>query len=961
MVKGSEIGEMEPIERREVPDDISDRPLVFQNLDCTYSMKLCDGVPSKKAVIKVYGVTENGNSVLLHVHGFLPYFYIGMQDIKLSPAQCDQFMDDLNEKYELQKVLTTLEMQGKPILKVEQMQKTSIWGYQTPGVNNNFLKITCAAPTLIPTCKNLLKNGTQISSFGDSTYQFQTYESNLPYTLRFMIDKGICGGSWMELSSKMFSIRREKTTHCQIEADCHYSSIISHPSEGEWLKIAPIRILSFDIECASRPNVFPEPEFDPVIQIALCVTLQGEEEPFYKAVLTLKSCAPIAGAHVLSFEEEGDMMKAFGELIIRLDPDVFTGYNIMNFDWPYLMERCNTLKGSALDFFKISREIGGIARIKDARFSSKAYGTRESKEVTVEGRIQFDIFQIIQREYKLRSYSLNSVSAHFLKQQKEDVHYSIITDLQNGDAETRRRLAVYCLKDAILPLKLLNKLLLFINYTEMARVTGVPIEYLLSRGQQIKVVSQLYRKANAKNFIIPVLEKEESSETYEGATVFDPIKGYYKNPIATLDFSSLYPSIMMAHNLCYTTLLSSDDVKQFDKEDVTKTPTGDYFIKKSKRPGLLPEILKELLDARKVAKKDMKAATDPLRKAVLNGRQLALKISANSVYGFTGATVGQLPCLAISSSVTSFGRDMIDETKKIVEREYSKAKGFKEDVVVIYGDTDSVMVNFKVDSVEEAMRLGKEAAAMVTKHFVNPINLEFEKVYFPYLLMNKKRYAGLYWTEPDKWSKMDCKGIETVRRDTCELVKNVVETCLDYILIKRNEDDAIDYVKGMISDLLCNKIDLSQLVITKSLSKPFTGKNAYASKLAHVELAKRMQKRDPGSAPQMGDRVAYIITKGAKNAKAYEKAEDPMYVLEFNIPIDTQYYLNNQLKLPLERLFEPIVGDVRKILEGDHTRSIKVASSSLGIMKFAVKSKKCLGCRVPLKKTGILLNLFLLE
>lgn len=179
--------------------------------------------------------------------------------------------------------------------------------------------------------------------------------------------------------------------------------------------------------------------------------------------------------------------------------------------------------------------------------------------------------------------------------------------------------------------------------------------------------------------------------------------------------------------------------------------------------GLLPQILEELLSARKRAKADMKKATDPFVKAVQNGRQLALKVSANSVYGFTGATVGQLPCLAISGSVTAYGRQMIDTTKSAVEAKYTIANGYPADAIVVYGDTDSVMVKFGVKSVKEAMDLGLEAATAVTSLFPNPVKLEFEKVYFPYLLMNKKRYAGLYWTNPTKWDKLDAKGIETVR------------------------------------------------------------------------------------------------------------------------------------------------------------------------------------------------------
>jgi DNA polymerase delta subunit 1 len=188
----------------------------------------------------------------------------------------------------------------------------------------------------------------------------------------------------------------------------------------------------------------------------------------------------------------------------------------------------------------------------------------------------------------------------------------------------------------------MDKLMCFVNYTEMARVTGVPFNYLLSRGQQVKVVSQLYRSAGEAQYVIPALKVEGSDEQYEGATVIEPTKGYYDVPIATLDFASLYPSIMQAHNLCYTTLLDKatiDRLAMVEGEDYVHTPNNgvwsrvvladetDYFATVKRRKGLLPSVLENLLAARKRAKQDLKVEKDPFKRAVLDGRQLALKVS----------------------------------------------------------------------------------------------------------------------------------------------------------------------------------------------------------------------------------------------------------------------------------------------------------------------------------------------
>ena len=175
-------------------------------------------------------------------------------------------------------------------------------------------------------------------------------------------------------------------------------------------------------------------------------------------------------------------------------------------------------------------------------------------------------------------------------------------------------------------------------------------------------------------------------QSYTGAVVIDPIKGFYEVPIATLDFASLYPSIMQAHNLCYSTLVTKSTIERLHlpPEAYVQTPNGHCFVQSGVRKGLLPEILDSLLAQRAKAKADLKNETDPFRKAVLDGRQLALKISANSVYGFTGATVGKLPCLEISAAVTAFGREMLHKTRDLVQEHYTVANGYPADAIVVY-------------------------------------------------------------------------------------------------------------------------------------------------------------------------------------------------------------------------------------------------------------------------------------
>lgn len=437
----------------------------------------------------------------------------------------------------------------------------------------------------------------------------------------------------------------------------------------------------------------------------------------------------------------------------------------------------------------------------------------------------------------------------------------------------------------------------------------------------------------------------DNESTFEGAFVMDPIRGFYENPIAVLDFCSLYPSIMISKNLCYTTLLPKNtNTEEFNKDQgandaVTVTPTGDKFVKKEIKEGLLPRILESLLSNRKETKKKLKNTKEEWLRKSLDGRQLALKICANSIYGFTGAQVGQLPCLEISQSTTAFGREMISKTKKLIESRFSKAHGFTHDVTVIYGDTDSVMLNFNESCIKLVFDLAVKIADFVSDTFEKPVALEFEKVYSPYLLMNKKRYAGLIYTNPSAPDKIDTKGIETVRRDNCELVKIIIDKCLKLILNDKNVSAAANFVKQKVEELYCDKIDMSQLVISKTYTK-----SNYAVKTAHVELAEKLKSR--GIKVRIGDRIPYVIINADKNTKIYDKSEDPLYVLENKLSIDIDYYIEHQLSKPVKRLFEPIMDNVGELLKSKKVAKTETVSGPMN--KFIKVAETCLGC----KKTG---------
>jgi DNA polymerase delta subunit 1 len=450
----------------------------------------------------------------------------------------------------------------------------------------------------------------------------------------------------------------------------------------------------------------------------------------------------------------------------------------------------------------------------------------------------------------------------------------------------------------------------------MAKATWVPLCYLVERGQQIKVFSQLTKKAREMNYIVPTIQWGEGLvDGYEGATVLEAQKGAYYTPITALDFEALYPSIMVAHNLCYSTMIM-DPIYENKRlyPDLEIETFGNYkFVQNV--PSLVPSILTELKQFRKQAKKDMAKSSGSL-KEMYNGKQLAYKISMNSVYGFTGASKGMLPCVPIASTTTMKGRMMIEDTKNYVEKHYPGAK-------VRYGDTDSVMVEFDVgerkgeDAIKYSWELGERAAEECTKLFKKPNNLELEKVYYPYFLYSKKRYAAKLWTKgkDDKMNMdyIDVKGLQLVRRDNTPYMREVCKELLDVILESNDTVAPKALALQRAVELLEGDVPNDKLILSQQLGDSYKSQN-----LPHVQVRNKMRDRQPGSEPQSGDRVPFILCKTwDPRAKAYEKAEDPKYALEKKLDIDYPYYFLNKFLNPVCDLIEPLFDDPKEEIFGE--------------------------------------------
>jgi DNA polymerase delta subunit 1 len=515
------------LERSPVPPEVYQRPITFQLLDCLQSKReplqnVSTLHHAEVPEIRLFGSTRSGHSVLVHVYNVEPYLWfeapLGWNE-NLEPALRATLNEALGQATKV----------DDTVVRIETHDRQSLMLYQG-GRKRKFLKVVTQLPGFVPKIRAVLtERGISFAQLFDGVMRFPTFESNVLFPLRYLVDAGISGASWVTVTAGQYRRTMNPGSSCQIEVDCSFEAIQAHEPVGEYMAIAPLRILSIDIECMGRKGHFPEADKDPVIQIANHCACYGSATPVAKTIFTLDTCAPIAGADVRCFRSEEEMLIAWSRFLTALDPDILTGYNITGFDFPYLLNRATALNITP-KFAYWSRMRNEKCAPREKQFQSKQMGNRNYVEVAVDGRITMDVMVVIQRDHKLRSYSLNSVSQHFLGEQKEDVHHSIIADLQMGDEENRRRLAVYCLKDAYLPIRLIDKLMIVVNNVEMARVSGVPVGWLLERGQGIKVFSQMLRKAQTRGLLFPMYERREAGPPgigYEGATVIDPETGFY--------------------------------------------------------------------------------------------------------------------------------------------------------------------------------------------------------------------------------------------------------------------------------------------------------------------------------------------------------------------------------------------------------------------------------------------------
>lgn len=368
--------------------------------------------------------------------------------------------------------------------------------------------------------------------------------------------------------------------------------------------------------------------------------------------------------------------------------------------------------------------------------------------------------------------------------------------------------------------------------------------------------------------------------------------------------------------------LTNIDKTQFDAETETKILAALEAERMKKfnkingqyvRYGILPEILTELLNKRKEKNAELAKAKDAFLKAILNSLQLAYKVTANSLYGQTGAKTSPIFFIVIAACTTCIGRERLHFAKKVVVENFPGAE-------VIYGDTDSIFINFHVkddNGVElfdktaliKTIELAKKAAKLINSLVASPQCIVYEKTLWPFILVAKKKYVGMLYGEDPNVAYMKAMGIVLKRRDNAPIVKIVVGGIIDYIMKNADIDGAVRYTKEVVTKLLNGHYPMDKFIISKTLKAKYKKPKT----ITHKVLADRMAERDPGNKPQVNDRIpfVYVITKHSNDRKKKvlqgELVEHPEYVIANKLKIDYLYYLEHQIIEPASQFLELLI------------------------------------------------------
>lgn len=872
----------------------------FQVFDVDYVLD-----KKNKPIVRLFGRIENGKSICCFVPGAEPYFYA-----------------ELINGSDIKKIKNEIIKRFKQVIKIDIVERFRPLGYQEDKLE--MLKIIVLSPSNV---KDIRYDVGKIDNIVD------VHEADILFKNRFIVDRGISPMGWVDINeegddNKLVSKYIVNGVATDIVAISKNIKVIDKDINVD------MKYVTFDIETMTDGETFPEPDKNEILMISAyfepkLIMKNGTETD--NLVFVSKY---VDVENTICYENEISMLNGFFNVIREYDFDLIAGYNSHGFDVPYIVGRIKKLRK---DGYKID---DSISRDKKPLKYSK-FG--ESHSVKIGGRISIDMLPVVRESEKLSQYDLGTVAREVLGMKKLDVDVARISEYWNGGKDKLEKLINYARVDSELVMKMIIDKKMLVKKSSLAMLSGTVTQDVFGAGQTVMIENLLLKRFNEAGRVVASKPSEEEKSRREshaselaGGEVLDLEKVGLVEDVVILDYKSLYPTIMISSNLCFSTEIF-DVGKELESH---APPSGGNFVKQHIYKGIIPTILEELLAERMLIKKQMKLLdSDSSKYELLDARQYGIKILLNSFYGYTGYIRSRMYSLVVANAVTSTGRKNILITRNYIDNEINSVYVSNENVVisthgnnieitelqkitmkhvdvkVTYGDTDSVFVIFnsldnKKLTKDEYKNVASEIARIATTRLPSPMELEFESYCKRGIMLAKKRYAlYIYELEFGGWkSKMKIKGIETVRRDWCNVVTETLKNTLDIILIEGDVDKSIEYVKGTLDSI--QSIDISnddelfnKLILTKKFTK---SPDQYKNIQPHLSVIEKMKNRGIDKY-RIGDRIPFVIITGRE--KMTLRAEDPDYARINNLALDMKYYTNKQLMSPMKRVFVSILGD----------------------------------------------------
>ncbi|GAM90388.1 hypothetical protein ANO11243_084310 [Dothideomycetidae sp. 11243] len=742
--------------------------------------------------------------------------------------------------------------------------------------------------------------------------------------------------------------------------------------------------MSLEVHVNSRHDLAPDPEQDEVSAIFWCLKSDDESasdraDGLRLGVLLLDEDGEFAekvrkhtNVEVVHEQDELDLINHMVDIVREFDPDVLTGYEVHNSSWGYLIERAR-LKYE----FNLPDELSRMKSQSHGRFGKDAdrWGFNHTSTIRVTGRHTINIWRAMRGELNLLQYTMENVVFHLLHRRVP--HFSFADLTKWYKSESSRDLAKvldYFFSRVQLDLDILDANELIPRTSEQARLLGVDFYSVFSRGSQFKVESLMFRIAKPESFVLvsPSRKQVGSQNALECLPlVMEPQSAFYPSPLLVLDFQSLYPSVMIAYNYCYSTCLGrivswrgtnkmgfadfkrTPRLLELVKDNINIAPNGMMYVRPEMRKSLLAKMLGEILETRVMVKSGMKVDKDDRTlQQLLNNRQLALKLIANVTYGYTSASFsGRMPCSEIADSIVQTGRETLEKAIAFI---HSVSKWGAE---VVYGDTDSLFVYLKGKTRDQAFEIGNEISKAITDMNPRPVKLKFEKVYHPCVLLAKKRYVGFKYESPKQTEpEFDAKGIETVRRDGTPAEQKIEERALKTLFRTADLSQVKDYFQEQCRKVMAGKFSVQDFCFAKEVKL-----GTYAERgppPPGALIATKRMLRDPRMEPQYGERVPYVVIAGAPGARLFERCVEPERLLyDVHAELDAEYYISKNLIPPLERIFNlvganvrawfdemPKVQRVRSVARGKEVMDARTRKT----MESYMSTSFCLVCRAKL-------------